>query len=193
LQKRGLALFVHDGSAGLAQALELVHFGARVEQQRCIFHKLQNVRREVVGAGLSARERQRRRREVLAAASAVYRGESESEIRGRLARFREEWGKREPGAVATLEREFDQTLVYLRVLGRARESGEEWREECLRTTSPLEGVQRHLRQKVRQMVIGHSQPGLEAAIYLVIRHHRLVAGQEAADWAAQLEEALLAA
>jgi transposase-like protein len=128
---------------------------------------------------------------VLAAASAVYRGESESEIRGRLARFREEWGKREPGAVATLEREFDQTLVYLRVLGRARESGEEWREECLRTTSPLEGVQRHLRQKVRQMVIGHSQPGLEAAIYLVIRHRRLVAGQEAADWAAQLEEALL--
>jgi hypothetical protein len=193
--ERGLKLFVHDGSAGLDKAFEVVWFGEGVERQRCVFHKLRNVRRDVVGEeGMSRQERQERRREVLADAAAVYRGEDEGEIRRRLAAFRAKWAEKEPKAVATLERDFDQTLVYLKVLERARARGEAWRMECLRTTSPLERVQRHFRQKQRQLLISHSERGVDAAIELVIRHRGLALSTRAAEpWTQLLEEALLAA
>lgn len=193
--ERGLQLFVHDGSAGLDKAFGLVWFGEGVERQRCVFHKLLNVRRDVVGdEGMSRQERQQRRREVVADAAAVYRGEDEAEIRRRLAAFRAKWADKEPKAVATLERDFEQTLVYLKVLERARAQGQEWRVECLRTTSPLERLQRHFRQKARQVVIAHSERGVDAAIELVIRHRRLALPSGAAEpWTQMLEEALLAA
>lgn len=191
--KAGLRLFVHDGSVGLGKALELVYFGDGVEHQRCVFHKLQNVKRDVVGEdGMSAKERRERRKEVLSDATRVYRGQDEGEIRQRLEEFRDQWQEREPKAVATLERDFDQTLVYLKVAEKARRRGEEWRVECLRTTSPLERVQRHLRQKARQVTIFHSDKGVQAAIQLVIAHHHL-ADCSAEFWGNLLEEALLAA
>jgi transposase-like protein len=192
--ERGLAMFVHDGSAGLEQAFELVYFGVGVERQRCIFHKLRNVRRDVVGdERMTQKDRQQRRREVLEDAARVYKGEDEAEIRQRLVSFRKKWGESEPAAVATLERDFDRTLVYLRVRERARQRGEEWRLECLRTTSPLERVQRHFRQKARQVVISHSWDGVEVAILLVISRRQLADCDKAGDWAARFEEALLAA
>lgn len=192
---RGLSLFVHDGSAGLDKAFEIVWFGKGVEHQRCIFHKLQNVRRDVQGdEGMSREQRKARRREVLKDAAEVYRGQDEAEIRERLDAFSAKWREKEPEAVATLDRDFDQTLVYLRVLERARVQGQDWPVEALRTTSPLERVQRHFRQKARQVVIAHSERGLEANIELVIRHRGLASPDSSIDpWARQLEEALLAA
>ncbi len=190
---RGLKLFVHDGPLGLCKALELVHFGDGVGHQRCIFHKLQNVKRDVVGEeGMSAKERSQRRQEVLSDAARVYRGKDEGEIRQRLEKFRAKWQDQEPKAVETLERDFDQTLVYLKVAEKARRRGEEWRLECLRTTSPLERVQRDFRQKARQTAIFHSDKGLHAAIQLVIAHRHL-ADNSTQFWATLLEEALLAA
>lgn len=189
--ERGLELFVHDGSAGLEQALGLVHFGRQVERQRCIFHKLRNVGRDVVGdAEMSRKERQQRRADVVAAA--VYRGKDEAEIRQRLAEFRAKWGAREPKATATLERDFDRTLVYLRVRDRAACRGLVYRVECLRATSALERIQRHFRQKARQVVIFHSTRGIDVAIYLVMSHHRLAA-PSTEPWPHVLEEALAAA
>jgi transposase-like protein len=191
--KKGLRLFVHDGSAGLEKAFEMVYFGAGVERQRCVFHKLRNVRRDVVGEeGMSRKERQERRGAVLADAAAVYQGEDEAEIRQRLAGFREKWVAREPKAVATLEREFDRTLVYLKVREEARRKGEDWKVECLRATSALERVQRHFRQKARQVVVFHSDKGVLAGIQLVVSHRRL-AGAATDPWHRLLEEALLAA
>jgi transposase-like protein len=193
--ERGLRLFAHDGSAGLDKAFEMVWFGKGVLRQRCIFHKLLNVRRDVVGdEGMTRAERKKRRREVLKDAAEVYRGKDEAEIRERLAAFRTKWREKEPKAVATLERDFDQTLVYLQVLERARTEGEAWSVECLRTTSPLERVQRHFRQKARQVVIAHSDKGVEANVELVLRHRGLAQPEPSLElWAPQLEEVLLAA
>jgi transposase-like protein len=191
--ENGLELFVHDGSAGLEKAFEMVHFGSGVERQRCIFHKLQNVRRDVVGEeGMNRKEKQRRRTEVLEDAAAVYRGKDEGEIKHRLARFREKWQEKEPKAVQTLEREFERTLVYLKVRERARQRGEEWLVEYLRATSALERVQRHFRQKFRQVVIFHAEKGLIAAVQLVISHRQL-ANKTNQPWTRLLEETLLAA
>lgn len=191
--EQGFKLFVHDGASGLEEAFGLVWFGEGVERQRCIFHKLKNVRRDVVGDdGMTTKERQERRRQVLSDAAKVYQGDTEETIRAELERFGQKWGEKEPKAVATLERDFDQTLTYLRVRDQARARGEEWRLECLRTTSPLERVQRHFRQKARQIVVAHSEAGLETAVYLVISHHHLAEPTYSTDWTTQLEEALLA-
>lgn len=191
--ERGLALFVHDGSAGLEKAFEMVYFGAGVERQRCVFHKLRNVSRDVSGAeGMSRKERQERRKEVMADAAAVYQGKDEAEIRARLGAFQRKWTDKEPKAVATLERDFDRTLAYQKVLERARQRGEDWKVECLRTTSPLERVQRHFRQKARQVAIFHSEKGIDAGIQLVISRRGL-ATQSAEPWFKSLEALLAAA
>ena len=191
--ERGLELFVHDGSAGLEKAFDIVYFGPGVGRQRCIFHKLQNVKRDVVGdEGMSRKERQQRRSQVLEDAAQVYRGKDDSEIKSRLGSFRAKWEEKEPKAVATLEREFERTLVYLKVLEKARRRGQEYRVECLRATSALERVQRHFRQKARQVVIFHSARGVEAGIQLVIGHRHL-ADKSTEPWAHLLEEALLVA
>lgn len=197
--EKGLRLFVHDGSAGLEKAFEFVWFGEGVERQRCIFHKLRNVHRDVADSPEMTRvEHKARRQAVLREASEVYRGKDESENRQSFEAFRAKWEESEPKAVATLARDFDQTLVYLKVLEAARLKGEEWRVECLRTTSLLERVQRHFRQKARQVVIAHSEKGLAAGIELVIRHRGLAlvdkaAGSMAGSWNRLLEQALLAA
>jgi len=193
--ERGLRLIVHDGGAGLAKALEMVDFGPNVADQRCIFHKLQNVRRDVQGTPEMTRdERRERRQAVLRDARGVYHGKDEAEIHGRFAAFRETWAAVEPKAVATLERDFPQTLAYLAVHERARQAGQTWRVECLRTTSPLERIQRHFRQKARQVVIAHSVTGAEASIELVLFHRGLAsATPDERPWVQRLEEALLAA
>lgn len=193
--EKGLRLIVHDGGAGLTKALEMVDFGPEVGDQRCIFHKLQNVRRDVQGTPEMTREERRERRQaVLRDVSAIYHGEDETEVRGRLAEFRTKWAASEPKAVATLERDFDQTLTYLTVQERARREGQEWRRECLRTTSPLERVQRQFRQRARQVMVAHSEKGAEANIELVIYHRNLASPTpDTLSWAHRLEEALLAA
>ena len=197
--EKGLRLFIHDGSAGLEKAFEFVWFGKGVERQRCIFHKLRNVQRDVVGSPeMTKKEHRARRTAVLKDAREVYRGKDESEIRQCLETFRAKWLESEPKAVATLGRDFDQTLVYLKVLEEARLKGEEWRVECLRTTSLLERVQRHFRQKARQVVIAHSEKGVAAGIELVIRHRGLALADKtpestAESWSRLLEQALLAA
>jgi transposase-like protein len=192
--EKGLRLFIHDGSRGLEHAFELVYFGPGVERQRCIFHKLQNTGRDVQGAaGMDRLQRRERRREVLHDAAAVYQGNDEAKLRERLVAFRETWGEREPKAVATLERDFDRTIVYLRVRDQAQRQGQVWRVEYLRSTSALERVQRHFRQKARQVVIFHAASGVDAAIYLVLSHHHLLSPTDCQPWPRVLEEALLAA
>lgn len=192
-RERGLEMFVHDGSAGLEKAFEWVHFGKGVLRQRCIFHKLRNVGRDVVGdEGMSRKERQERRAAVVEDAAKVYEGKDEREVRERLEKFRVKWAEREPKAVVTLEREFERTVVYLQALERARQLGQDWKRECVRATSALERVQRQFRQKARQVVIFHSDKGLQAAIQLVISHRGL-AGPLVQPWARMLEEALLIA
>ena len=50
-----------------------------------------------------------------------------------LETFRAKWREKEPKADAALERDFDQSLVYLRVMSRAGAQGKARRVECLRT------------------------------------------------------------
>jgi transposase-like protein len=191
--ERGLELIVHDGGSGLAAALTTVYFGPDVDLQRCVFHKLRNVRQAVRGdETMGRKERRQRRKAVLADARAIYQHDTAAACWQALAAFREKWAAAEPEAVATLERDFTQTLTYLRVRDRALARGRLYRLECLRTTSPLERVNRHFRRKARQVVIFHAAAGVTAALELVIAHRHLTPAT-ADTWTQQLEGTLAAA
>jgi putative transposase len=157
--EQGLQMVVRDGSGGLGEALAFV-YGSTVLEQRCLFHKLRNVA-DKARSELKGEEKREERQQVLEQASAIYQAESAAQARERLTRWAEDWRERAPKAVATLQRDFEQTLVYYSLESVARE----W----IRTTSLLERTNRHLRRKFRQAVTFGSRKGAEVAIYLQVQ------------------------
>ena len=89
--------------------------------------------------------------------SAIYQAESATEARARLVAFADTWRGRTPKTVATLERDFEQTIAYYALEGVAR--------ELVRTTSLLERINRELRRKFRQVCCFGSPKGAEVAIF----------------------------
>ena len=66
-----------------------------------------------------------------------------------------------PKTVATLERDFEQTIAYFRLEGLPR--------ELIRSTSLLERTNRELRRKFRQACCFGSLKGARVAIYLQVQ------------------------
>jgi transposase-like protein len=91
----------------------------------------------------------------------TYQAESAEQARGRLAVFADTWRAQTPKAVATFERDFEQTIAYYALEGVAR--------ELIRTTSLLERTNRELRRKLRQVCGFGSLTGAEVAIYLQVK------------------------
>lgn len=161
---RGLRLIIHDGSKGLQEALEEVHFAAL--RQRCLFHKLRNILQVITLPDDLKREEARRiRRLILREASAIWQAPEKESARQRQEEFCLRWASSQPQVVETMRRDFEDTLTYYDVLAWAKEQGELWPVTWLRTTSPLERVNRSYRRKLRQMVIAHSEIGLRAILY----------------------------
>jgi len=200
--QQGLRLIVSDGGEGLAAALGLVDLGPGVKHQRCAFHKLRNIGKAVKGVlavgqapnSLEAREaRRKRREEVLKEAAAIYQETDRAKVEERRDKFVAKWQESEPEAVATLLRDFDQTLVYLEVQAAAAEQGEEWDARYLRTTSLLERLNRTLREMADRLVLLHSPDGLDARAYLLLLQAGGILVARGDDWREILEEALAAA
>jgi putative transposase len=157
--ERGLQRIVRDGSGGLGEALALI-YGTTVPEQRCVFHKLQNVATKC-RSELKGQENRDLRKQVMEQAAAIYQAESASHARTRLAQWAEQWREQAPQAVATLERGFELTLVFYSISGLA--------PAWIRTTSLLERTNRELRRKFRQAVTFGSHKGAEVAIYLQVK------------------------
>ncbi len=157
--ENGLQAVIRDGCGELGEALAWV-YGSTVLEQRCIFHKLRNVAEKCRGE-LKGEEKKETRKQLLEQASAIYQAESAAEARARLATFAAAWQARTPKTVATLTREFEQTIAYYALDGVAR--------ELIRTTSLLERTNRELRRKFRQVCCFGSLKGAEVAIYLQVK------------------------
>lgn len=157
--ENGLKAVVRDGGGGLKQAIELV-YGSKVIDQRCIFHKLQNVSK-ASRKDLPGDEHKEEKRRLMQEASAVYEAESAEQATERLAAWASTWREQAPQAVATFERDFQATLGYYQLEGLTRS----W----VRSTSLLERVNRQLRRKFRQALAFGSRSGAEVALYLQIQ------------------------
>lgn len=155
LYRRGLrgdktALFIHDGSDGLENALDSV-FGPG-GRQRCICHKLGNLWDAVVDKDAHASIRKE--------AAAIYDVDTAAEARGRLASFASAWRDREPQAVATLEADFEQTLLFLAVPRQHRR----W----VTTTNPIERLIRELRRRLRPMGTFQGVASCRCLLYVAV-------------------------
>jgi len=155
---------------------------------------LQNVRDAVRGPGLTRQAKRARRRAVRQAAASIWQATERGTVRQRWQAFQDQWQGEEPEAVAVIARVWEGTLAYLAVLEHARERGEHWAPQDLRTTSALERVNRALRQKARPGGTFQSATGLTAALALLFAHRELGPDRLPTDWWTEvLEAGLLAA
>ena len=158
--EKGLKMIVRDGCGGLGKALVKVYADSILDQ-RCIFHKLKNVADK---ASTDFKEQDRRhemKRELMKQAADIYEAEDADTARQRLRDWAELWRLQAPLAVATLERDFDDTLAYYQLDTVTRE----W----IRTTSLLERTNRELRRKFRQAVTFGSIAGANVAVFLQVQ------------------------
>jgi transposase-like protein len=187
---RGLRLLVVDGAAGFEAARKTVFWDVPV--QRCVFHKLRNIRRDiVVPEELSRKAARTYRRRFMRSVRRIWQAEDEKEARRRHRQFCNKWQERQPKAIATLCRDFDDTLTFYRIQAQAAQRDEQWPARHLRTTSHLEREMRAFRRRLAPSVLFHSTPGLEAVIHQLLvrraaeRDHALPG-----SWQLSLERAL---
>lgn len=126
-----LEVIIQDGSGGLMRALAGLY--PRVKTQLCVFHKLSNI-----SQNLNSR---RFRSQISKDAAAIYRAETEKELRERLSYFKARWRDREPKAVQSFIRRFDQTLTYLEYPERIRSQ--------IKTNNPLERYLEELQRRIK--------------------------------------------
>jgi len=157
--EQGLQAVIRDGCGELGEAIAWV-YGTTVIEQRCIFHKLRNVA-DKCREELKGEVHKETRKQFMEQASAVYQAQSAEQATGRLAVFAQTWRARTPKAVATFERDFEQTIAYYVLDEVAR--------ELIRTTSLLERTNRELRRKFRQVCCFGSPRGAEVSISIQIK------------------------
>jgi putative transposase len=168
--ENGLKAIIRDGCGGLGRAVELV-YAQSVVDQRCIFHKLKNVR-DKCRTELKGDDHPEQRRQLMQEARAVYHAESAEQAKERLAVWSARWGELAPESVVTFERDFDATIAFYQLEGVALH----W----VRSTSLLERVNRQLRRKFRQALSFGSNVGAEVALYLQVQ--RLHAQWKHTSW-----------
>ena len=188
--QRGLRLLVVDGAAGFQAARQTVFWDVPV--QRCVFHKLRNIRRDlVVPEELSRKQKQAYRRRFIRSVARIWQADTETEARKRHRQFCAKWQDKQPQAVDTLRRDFETTLTFYRIQTQAAQRGQQWPAHFLRTTSHLERKMRTLRRRLAPAVLFHSIPGLEAVVYqLLVRHAAQRADALPGSWQLNLERAL---
>lgn len=167
----GLQLLIGDGSPGLLSAWQACYW--QVPLQRCIFHKLRNVRQDLIApvdlepGKVSAYKWQQVRR-----TARIWQATCEQDAYLRLHQLSQSWQHEQPQALATLQREFEQTVSFYAVQAQALRHGQVWPAKALRTTSPLERDFRSDRRRLRQSVLFHSHRGWQA-VYTQIQLRKI--------------------
>lgn len=157
-------LLIADGAGGLEAARQI--YCPQVAFQRCIFHKLRNLLRDLtVPHTLDRLNARAYRRAILDEARLIWQADGEAQAWQRYHTFCKKWQATQPKAIATLQRDFERTLVFFQIQTQATERGEDWPLTHLRTTSHLERENRNFRRRLRQAVLFHSQAGLEATVF----------------------------
>lgn len=158
-RQRGLELLIHDGGKGLIAALNQIY--PHIPHQRCAFHKLRNLWHAIhAPEGLSRSERTDFKLTLLRQAQALFYAQDDAQALILRDQIVQTYSLTQPDFVATLLRDWHDTIAFFRVLRRFPH----WRRPALRTTSLLERVNRMLRRLFRPKAAFHSLTGLLAAV-----------------------------
>ena len=131
-----------------------------VPLQRCVFHKLRNISDALrIPAGLNRKEARQFRTQFTRQAALIWQASDSRDARLLYRNFCQEWSPTQPKAIATLSRNFEDTLTFLDIQEQAAERGQIWPAHLLRTTSHLERKFREFRRRYRNAVLFHSESG----------------------------------
>jgi transposase-like protein len=168
-RERGVELFIHDGGKGLIAALDWMY--PHIPHQRCAFHKLRNLWHAIqVPDSLPRTERLAFKRELIQQIDPIFYAASEQDAQLLCEQLCLDLGGQQPTVVATLRRDWQDTIAFFKVLERFPN----WSRKFLRTTSLLERVNRTIRRLFRAAGAFHSQAGLLAAVTRVLNPVRLI-------------------
>lgn len=157
--EQGLQVIIHDGGTGLCAALQEVYFGAA--HQRCLFHKLRNIANALkLPEELSAKQRTRLKKAILKDFRHIWEAKRYPTALRRYLRVVRQYRASQPTAVATLRRDFRETLTYYHL----QQQFPDWPREYLRTISHLERLNKTLRHRTRAAGAYHSDQGILAVI-----------------------------
>ena len=190
--EKGLKLIIADGAGGIEAARQMV-YGPAVPLQRCIFHKIRNVLKELRWEkGLSRQERQECKQRLVQAVAQIWDGANESAALGRMAAVVGKYQTEQPEAMATLQRDFEATLSFYKVQREAALQGKPWPARLLRTTSLLERANRAIRRAIRRGCAWPSKEGLNIRVWLGTLGYRRHKGDAAGPLVYRMAEAALA-
>ena len=168
-RQRGLELLIHDGAKGLVAALDYLH--PHIPHQRCLFHKLRNLWQAITPpVDLTSTERRQFKQQLIQQVLPIFSAQTLQRtlvIRDQLVL---QWQTEQPAFVATLLRDWHETVAFFRVLQRFPH----WPRRFLRTTSLLERVNRMIRRLFRSAGAYHSTDGLLASVARVLLPFRLI-------------------
>lgn len=155
----GLQLIIHDGGSGLCSALRMVHFDA--EQQRCLFHKLQNIYNALEAPQhLSPKQRRRHKKAIFKDFREIWDAKHYQTMLRCYLKVVRTYRFSQPNAVATLRRDFRHTVTYYHF----EQLFPDWSRQHLRTTSRLERFNRTIRFRLNATNAYHSDAGLQAML-----------------------------
>lgn len=167
--ERGVELFIHDGGSGLMAALNWLY--PFIPHQRCLFHKLRNLRSAIQTPPDMTRDETRAfKHDLMQQVQAIFAAASPQAMALQRDAFARHWRTQQPAFVATLCRDWSETTAFFRVLARFPT----WSRQFLRTTSLLERVNRMIRRLFRAAGAFHSPAGLFAAATRVLEPRRLI-------------------
>lgn len=152
LGRKHLEVLVTDGAPGLLKAVTALY--PRVKQQRCTFHKAQDL-----GCHLVQR---RHRSRIIADALHIFNAGTEMAIRRRLQVFRSRWLVTEPRAVRNFLRGFDECLTFLQYPDPIR--------TMLKTNNPIERYIEEFRRRIIPMRSFNNARSVERIIYGIIAY-----------------------
>lgn len=161
--ENGLKMVVSDGGTGFEAAYQNVYWS--VLRQRCVFHKLKNIARDLnCPDGLDRLAKREFSTDFLRSASRIWQADDKTQAIRLHTAFCTKWQDTQPKAIKTLKRDFEATLAFYDAQEYAEANGELWPARFLRTTSPLERMFREFRFRFRQAVLFHSPAGIQAVV-----------------------------
>lgn len=160
--ENGFKMLVSDGGLGFEAAYQNVYW--LVWRQRCVFHKLKNVARDLkFSSELDRAARKEFSTSFLRSAAQIWQAENKAQAVHLYNAFCAAWLEQQPKAIKTLQRDFAETLAFYDALEYAEALGHCWPAHLLRTISPLERMFREFRRRFRQAVLFYSTTGAQAA------------------------------
>jgi len=152
-----LNLIISDNCPGLKSAINYVY--PYVALQLCTVHKLRNILSKI-------RNKPQNRKKIMRQACKIFKAKTKQEAINRYNRFLKEWAGKEPGVIRTIKKDIEYYFTYFNFPADKRNT--------LKSTNPLERINRELRKVSRRYGYFQNQRSLDIFTYLTLKEEGLI-------------------